>query len=601
MKYMKLGTKPDIFYTEEASRAVVSDVPSDLVVKVGNTTFHLHKMDEFQNEQESKQQLYLERKSTEHNTHVLLPRCALLRRLCSSTEDSSPITIDLHDIPGGEEAFELCAKFCYGIIINVSAHNFVSALCAAKFLRMTESVEKGNLVAKLEAFYSSCIVQGWKDSLVVLQSTASIPEWSENLGIIRRCIDSIVEKIVTPTSKVTWSYTYTRPGYAKEQHQSAPKDWWTEDISDLNIDIFRGIITTLKSTNMLPPQLIGEALHVYAYRWLPISKSRNNSEAIQDDAAEKNRRVLEMIVSLIPAEAGSVSVGFLMKLLKIANLLGVSPVTKAELVRRTSQQLEEATVNDLLLPSHLSTTQKTYDIDLIKVVLESFLEQQRRQSLPDGISLRAIRTVGKLIDAYLQVVARDANVPVSKIASLAEALPPAARPMHDDLYKAINIYLKEHPDLIKEEKKQLCRALDCQKLSAETRAHVVKNEQLPLRTVVQVLFYEQEKYSGHAAASEPQHQESSKQASSSHTVENELRLRHKKNMSKEVGMSSIDRSSSRSYHTRRTKSQETLNIEPHKQGIVIDARREVEPRRGTEIEEIHASRSDVKHTRLDRS
>ncbi|GAB2224753.1 hypothetical protein Drorol1_Dr00005523 [Drosera rotundifolia] len=575
MKYMKLGTKPDIFYTEEASRAVVSDVPSDLVVKVGNTTFHLHK-------------------------HVLLPRCALLRRLCSSPEDSNPITIDLHDIPGGEEAFELCAKFCYGITINVSAHNFVSALCAAKFLRMTESVEKGNLVAKLEAFYSSCIVQGWKDSLVVLQSTALIPEWSENLGIIRRCIDSIVEKIVTPTSKVTWSYTYTRPGYAKEQHQSAPKDWWTEDISNLNIDIFRGIITTLKSTNILPPQLIGEALHVYAYRWLPISKSRNNSEAIQDDAAEKNRRVLEMIVSLIPAEAGSVSVGFLMKLLNIANLLGVSPVTKAELVRRTSQQLEEATVNDLLLPSHSSTTQKTYDIDLIKVVLESFLEQQRRQSLPDGISLRAIRTVGKLIDAYLQVVARDANVPVSKIASLAEALPPAARPMHDDLYKAINIYLKEHPDMTKEEKKQLCRALDCQKLSAETRAHVVKNEQLPLRTVVQVLFYEQEKCSGHAA-SELQHQESLEQASRSQTVDNELRLRHKKNMSKEVGMSSIDRSSSRSYHTRRTKSQETLNIEPHKHGIVIDARREVEPGRGTEIEEIHASRSDIKHTRLGRS
>ncbi|KAL9254882.1 BTB/POZ domain-containing protein [Drosera capensis] len=575
MKYMKLGTKPDVFYTEEASRAVVSDVPSDLVVKVGNTAFHLHK-------------------------HMLLPRCALLQRLSSSSEVSSPITIDLHDIPGGEEAFELCAKFCYGITINVSAHNFVSALCAAKFLRMTESVEKGNLVAKLEAFYSSCIVQGWKDSLVVLQSTALIPEWSENLGIIRRCIDSIVEKIVTPTSKVTWSHTYTRPGYAKEQHQSAPKDWWTEDISNLKIDIFREIITTLRSTNLLPPQLIGEALHVYAYRWLPISRSRSNSEAIQDDAAEKNRRVLETIVSLIPAEAGSVSVGFLMKILNIANLLGVSPVTKAELVRRTSQQLEEATVNDLLLPSHSATTQKTCDIDLIKVVLESFLEQQRHQALPDGISLRAIGTVGKLIDAYLQVVARDANVPVSKIASLAEALPPAARPMHDDLYKAINIYLKEHPDMTKEEKKQLCRALDCQMLSAETHAHVVKNEQLPLRTVVQVLFYEQEKCPGHAA-SELQRQESSEQASSSQTVENELRLRHKKNMRKEAGMTSIDRSSSRSYHTRTTKSQETLNIEPHKQGIAIDARREAEPRRGTEIEEIHMSRSDAKHTRLGRS
>lgn len=45
------------------------------------------------------------------------------------------MTLELHDIPGGEDAFELCAKFCYGITIDLSAHNFVSAICAAKFLQ----------------------------------------------------------------------------------------------------------------------------------------------------------------------------------------------------------------------------------------------------------------------------------------------------------------------------------------------------------------------------------------------------------------------------------------------------------------------------------
>lgn len=52
---------------------------------------------------------------------------------------------------------------------------------------------------------------------------------------------------------------------------------------------------------------------------------------------------------------------------------------------------------------------------------------------------------------------------------------------------------QEHPDMNKAEKKRLCRILDCQKLSPEVRAHAVKNERLPLRTVVQVLFFEQEK------------------------------------------------------------------------------------------------------------
>lgn len=60
-----------------------------------------------------------------------------------------------------------------------------------------------------------------------------------------------------------------------------------------------------------------------------------------------------------------------------------------------------------------------------------------------------------------------------------------------------------HPDLAKPEKKQLCSILDCQKLSPEVRAHAVRNERLPLRTVVQVLFFEQERGSGSTSRKPP--------------------------------------------------------------------------------------------------
>ena len=56
--------------------------------------------------------------------------------------------------------------------------------------------------------------------------------------------------------------------------------------------------------------------------------------------------------------------------------------------------------------------------------------------------IKSIRSVGKLIDSYLQVVARDDNMPVSKFVSLAETVPAIGRLGHDDLYQAINIYLK---------------------------------------------------------------------------------------------------------------------------------------------------------------
>ncbi|XP_027184340.1 BTB/POZ domain-containing protein At5g47800 isoform X1 [Coffea eugenioides] len=466
MKFMKLGTRPDTFYTEEATRTVISGVPTDLTVRINNISYHLHKL-------------------------PLLPKCGLLQQLCSVSEESGNVTLELHDIPGGENAFELCAKFCYGITINLSAHNFVSAFCAAKFLRMTEAVEKGNFVAKLEAFFTSCILEGWKDSIVTLRSTGMVPEWSENLGIIRRCIDSILEKILKPPAKVTWSFTYTRLGYERKGHHSVPRDWWTEDVSDLDLDLFRCIIAAVRSTNILPPQLIGEALHVYACRWLPdLTKTSGSSESSGAQSAQRKQQILETIVSLIPVDGGSVSVGFLLRLLSLANLLGVSPVIKAELIRRSGQQLEEAKPNDLLVPSCNCDDHYSYDIDLVGALLESFLRLWKRRSR-ERQSIKSIINVGKLVDSYLQAVAMDVNMPVQKVVSLAEAVPEIARPQHDQLYKAINIYLKEHPGLAKADKKQLCRILDCQKLPPEIRLHAVRNENLPLRTIVQALFFDQ--------------------------------------------------------------------------------------------------------------
>lgn len=199
---------------------------------------------------------------------------------------------------------------------------------------------------------------------------------------------------------------------------------------------------------MLPPQLIGEALHVYACRWLPDTtgiRPPDCSTSQTDNSVEKNQRVLENIGSMIPAERGSVSIGFLLRLLSIANYLGVSSVTKSQLVRRSGLQLDEAIVNDLLLPSYSASNHNSYDIDLVGAVLESFLVIWKRQfpaPVDDNPFVTSIRKVGKLIDSYLQVVARDVNMPVSKVVSLAEALPEIARPLHDDLYKAINIYLK---------------------------------------------------------------------------------------------------------------------------------------------------------------
>lgn len=50
--------------------------------------------------------------------------------------------------------------------------------------------------------------------------------------------------------------------------------------------------------------------------------------------------------------------------------------------------------------------------------------------------------------------------------------------------------MQGHPELSKSERKRLCRILDCKKLSMEACMHAAQNEMLPLRVVVQVLFFE---------------------------------------------------------------------------------------------------------------
>ncbi|XP_074585910.1 BTB/POZ domain-containing protein At5g47800-like [Curcuma longa] len=475
MKYMKLGSKPDTFFTEEAVRSVMSDVPADLIIHVNNTKYLLHKF-------------------------PLLLKCGLMQQLWSDTgnETSQPIPIALHDIPGGEEAFELCAKFCYGISINLSAHNFVPAISAAKFMRMTESVAKGNFTTKLESFFESCILQGWKDSIVTLQTVWRQSGWSDEHRIVQPCLNSVIEKILVHHSQVAWSYTYTRPGYPKKQQRtSAPKDWWTEDVSELHLDLFRSIISTLRSTKKLPAGLIGEALHVYACKHLPspqeIREHVQSSSARTDHTLSKHRRALESIVSMIPTEPGSVSGSFLFRLLKVANYVGASPSVKAELVRRSGRQMDEATADDLIVPS--PTDPQSHDIGTVEAVLENFLAQFRQQEENERMMV-SMSKVGKTFDSYLQTIARDSTLPVSKFIQLAESLPEIARQEHNGLYQAINSYLEEHPEMSKADRKKLCRLIDCRKLSPEARANAIANEYMPLRTIVKLLFFEQERIAG---------------------------------------------------------------------------------------------------------
>ncbi|WMV12787.1 hypothetical protein MTR67_006172 [Solanum verrucosum] len=497
MKFMKLGSKPDTFQTDGNNvRYVASELASDITINVGDVKFYLHKF-------------------------PLLSKSATLQKLVSNASEGNCDEVDIHDIPGGPSAFEICAKFCYGMTVTLNAYNVISARCAAEYLGMNESLEKGNLVYKIDVFLNSSIFRSWKDSIIALQTTKSQSRMCEELKLTSHCIDAVASRASVDVSRVDWSYTYNRKKLPEEngndpnlngiRSRMVPKDWWVEDLCELEVDLYKRVVITIKNKGIVSSEVIGEAAKAYAYRRFP----GFNKGAFQFNDVSKCRPILDTVVWLLPSEKGSVSCSFLLKLLKASISLDSGETVKAELVKRIGQQLEEASVNDLLIRA-ADGEGTMYDAHVVQKILEAFVmrDMDSEPQLEDGDEIQEVRKPGilseasklmvaKLVDGYLTEIAKDPNLPLSTFVGLAEMVSNFPRPGHDGIYRAVDMYLKEHPGISKSERKRICKLMDCKKLSVDACMHAVQNERLPLRVVVQVLFFEQVRANASSGSSTP--------------------------------------------------------------------------------------------------
>ena len=219
-----------------------------------------------------------------------------MQKLVSGAIDVDSNEILLPDFPGGPKNFEICAKFCYGMMVTLNAYNVVAARCGAEYLEMTEDADRGNLIFKVEVFLNSSLFRSWKDSINVLQTTSSLLPWSEELKVVGRCVDSIASKTSVDPSSINWSYTYNRKltlsneivddtTKVQDRFASVPKDWWIEDICELDISLYRRVMIAIKSKGRMDANIIGEALKTYAVRWLP-----DSVEALLSDVHQQRNK-----------------------------------------------------------------------------------------------------------------------------------------------------------------------------------------------------------------------------------------------------------------------------------------------------------------------
>jgi hypothetical protein len=119
------------FTVKRTNEWLLSDVPSDISVEVGGTIFALHKF-------------------------PLVSRSGRIRKQLAESKDGK---VHLQDMPGGADAFELAAKFCYGVNLEITALNVAILRCAASYLEMTDHYGEGSLESRTELISTKSFVK----------------------------------------------------------------------------------------------------------------------------------------------------------------------------------------------------------------------------------------------------------------------------------------------------------------------------------------------------------------------------------------------------------------------------------------------------------
>ncbi|KGN66089.1 root phototropism protein 3 isoform X1 [Cucumis sativus] len=433
---------------------------SDLIVQVGEFCFHLHKLPMVARSK------YLNRMIIQNSSHEV-------------QNNNSVSTIQLNNLPGGPMAFELVMKFCYGWKVDLTAKNVAPLYCATHFLEMTDDLAQGNLTSKAEAFLSFVISSSWKDTFKVLKSCESISRCANQLHIPKRCSEAIARKAcMNPESFCNSDYNVDNV-----RLEVVADNWWFKDVLILRIDHFIEVIESGKQRGM-KFEVAESCIAHWTMRWFARLMSEFENLMLNNSTDKLKAMAIESLIRLLPEEENSVTSTFLLHILKLGSVMKIDSQLLTRIESRLAMMLEKCHASDLLVKNY-GDDDGVYDVAIVTRIVKfyaSHISDNAQSNLSD---------VGRLVDAYLMLVAQDQNLKADGFLVLAEALPQDARVCCNNLYRAIDMYLKAHPELTEEERTCLCRSLKYHKLSQAAREHITKNNRLPLKYVTSFILLEQ--------------------------------------------------------------------------------------------------------------
>lgn len=342
-----------------------------------------------------------------------------------------------HDFPGGAANFELITRFCYNKgKVEMNALNIFYLVSAAHFMEMNKSVDGAeNLCEQTQKSLDKIKDWRWSELLMALKQFQNQHLGAVSLVILDKLLNSLVARIASSsdTSTSPSASSSDSSGFIMSCDTKSSESlksnyframWWFEDLVVLDARVIEMLVRLMVSRNF-DSGVISRFLFYY-------QKSRF-AFASFDEKVQIIERVAEMLGFL---DVDCVSCKSLFEMLRVALKLKVSKCCRKKLVSAIGSLLDEATLDNLLIPASPSKCY-LYNVDLVVSFLKSFLGKG-----VDRVPLSRLENVASLIDLYLAEIAPDPCLKPSKFLAVIRAVPKSARASFNGVYHAVNLYFE---------------------------------------------------------------------------------------------------------------------------------------------------------------
>ncbi|KAG0449544.1 hypothetical protein HPP92_027249 [Vanilla planifolia] len=344
--------------------AVAMEIPSDIVIHVETPLSPLHKF-------------------------TLVSKSGYIRRKVVELDRSDLRKLELNGIPGGADAFEKAARFCYGVNFEISVQNVAALLCAAEWLEMTEKTSDGNLVARAEEFLSKAALRTLPGAVTVLKSCEGLLPFAEEHGIVQRCVEALGSKVINEVNS---------------PNRSMP-EWWAAELSVLCPPFFEKTLAAIKA-RAPAPKTLSTAIVVFASKslpdLLPLSSGGSRGPSSYPSTDRARQRGFRVLVAILSTNRHPSPRRIPLLPLRAAIFLESSTASLSGGRATDLFALDEAAVGDPMTIAFDYSGQRLTDLDSIRRIVTGFSERE----VVGAVAQRAARTV----DSFIAEIATEEEI-----------------------------------------------------------------------------------------------------------------------------------------------------------------------------------------------